>query len=57
MTFVLDGFDADPGLIASIDEFRVYDDALSADEISAVKDAGPDKVATPASTPKPTTQP
>jgi hypothetical protein len=36
------GFDADPGLSASIEEFRVYDQALTADEISAIFKAGPD---------------
>lgn len=35
-------FDADPGLTASIDEFRVYDHALSADEIAAMFKAGPE---------------
>ena len=35
-------FDIDPGLTASIDEFRVYDTALSATEIGAMNAAGPD---------------
>jgi hypothetical protein len=34
------GFDADPGLSASIDEFRVYDQALTADEVAAIFKAG-----------------
>lgn len=37
-------FDADPGLTASIDEIRVYDQALSADEVNALQQAGADKV-------------
>jgi hypothetical protein len=41
------GFDADPGLSASIDEFRVYDHALSAEEVSAMQTAGPDALAAP----------
>jgi len=35
------GFDADPGLSANIDEFRVYDSPLTADEVAAVYKAGP----------------
>jgi hypothetical protein len=35
-------FDNDSGLGAAIDEFRVYDNALSPDEIAAVNKAGPD---------------
>jgi hypothetical protein len=35
-------FDADAGLTASIDEFRVYDNALTADEAAAAFKAGPD---------------
>jgi Concanavalin A-like lectin/glucanases superfamily len=35
------GFDADPGLSATIDEFRVYDNALTADEVGAIFKAGP----------------
>lgn len=38
------GFDADPGLNASIDEFRVYDTALSAADIAEMIKAGPDAV-------------
>jgi hypothetical protein len=34
------GFDADPGLSAAIEEFRVYDQALNADEVGAVYKAG-----------------
>lgn len=44
-------FDADPGLSASIDEFRVYDNALKPDEITAIQKAGPD--ALPAATVQP----
>ena len=40
------GFDADPALNASIDEFRVYDSALSADEIADIQKAGPDALPT-----------
>jgi hypothetical protein len=40
------GFDADPGLSASINEFRVYDTALSADEIAAIYKAGADSLPT-----------
>jgi hypothetical protein len=47
-------FDRDPGLCGSINEFRVYDHALNADEISAANDVGAD--ALPA-TSAPTTQP
>jgi len=35
-------FDADGGLTASIDELRVYDTALSTEEIAAIIKAGPD---------------
>jgi hypothetical protein len=47
-------FDSDPGFSGSIDEFRVYDQALSADDVTAAFKAGPDTVA-PVSAP--TTQP
>jgi hypothetical protein len=45
-------FDVDPGLTAAIDEFRLYDHALTASEISAAMAAGPNAVAT-----APATQP
>jgi hypothetical protein len=50
-------FDADPGLSGSIDEFRVYDNALTADEAAAAFKAGPDSLdtATTAPTTAPTT--
>ncbi|MDP9172913.1 MAG: LamG domain-containing protein [Planctomycetota bacterium] len=35
-------FEADPGLTASIDEFRVYNEALGADEIGVIYKAGAD---------------
>ena len=35
-------FNADPGLSATIDEFRVYDHVLTADELAAILKAGPD---------------
>jgi hypothetical protein len=35
------GFDADQALSASIDEFRTYDTALTADEVAAIAKAGP----------------
>jgi hypothetical protein len=38
------GFDADPGLSAAISEFRVYDNALTADEVAAMYKAGADGV-------------
>jgi hypothetical protein len=38
------GFNADPGLSASIEEFRVYDHALSADEVTTTFKAGADTV-------------
>lgn len=38
-------FSADPGLTASIDEVRVYDHALTPEEIAAAFKAGPDTVA------------
>jgi len=47
-------FDRDPGLCGSINEFRVYDHALSADEISAANDVGADALpATSAATTQP----
>jgi hypothetical protein len=36
------GFDQDPGLSGSIDEFRVYDNVLTLDEAAAIAKAGPD---------------
>jgi hypothetical protein len=42
-------FDADAGLSGAIDEFRVYDNALSADDAAAIAKAGPDNL--PAATP------
>jgi len=50
-------FDADPGLSGSIDEFRVYDNALTADEAAAAFKSGPDSLdtATTAPTTSPTT--
>lgn len=47
-------FSVDPGLEGSIDEFRVYDHALTADEVKAAFAAGPD--ALPAAS-QPATQP
>jgi hypothetical protein len=46
-------FDVDPGLSATIDEFRVYDKALSAEEVAAIQKAGPDTLppAAPATQP------
>jgi hypothetical protein len=44
-------FEQDGGLTATIDEFRVYDHALTAEEIAAAHKAGPD------ASPAPTTQP
>ncbi|MGA2229974.1 MAG: LamG domain-containing protein [Tepidisphaeraceae bacterium] len=38
------GFDADPGLSASISEFRVYDNALTADEVAGIYKAGADAI-------------
>jgi hypothetical protein len=38
-------FDNDAGLTASIDEFRVYDNALTVDEAKSIADAGAEKVA------------
>jgi hypothetical protein len=35
-------FSADPGLTGTIDEFRVYDHALTSDEVVAAQKAGPD---------------
>jgi len=48
------GFDADPGLNGAIEEFRVYDQALSADEIAAAYKAGASAlpVAGPTAAPK-----
>lgn len=40
------GFDADPGLSATIDEFRVYDHALTKEEVEALQKAGPEVVPT-----------
>lgn len=37
-------FDVDPGLRATIDEFRVYDHALTAAEVTAAQAAGPNAV-------------
>jgi hypothetical protein len=48
-------FDHDPGLTGSIDELRVYDHALTADEVGAAFKAGPDTL--PAATAQPSTQP
>jgi hypothetical protein len=47
--------DVDPGLTASIDEFRVYDRALPASEVTAAFKAGPDAFPTdvPATAPTP----
>jgi len=39
-------FSADPGLSGAIDEFRVYDQALTADDAIAAFKAGPDKLPT-----------
>lgn len=36
------GFSADPGLTAMIEEFRVYSQALTPQEIAAIHEAGPD---------------
>jgi hypothetical protein len=47
-------FDQDSGLTGSIDEFRVYDNALTADAAAAVFKAGPDELPTTAATPAPT---
>ncbi len=44
-------FDADAGLSGSIDEFRVYDNALTADEAQAAFKAGPDSTEAPATQP------
>jgi hypothetical protein len=46
-------FDVDPGLSATIDEFRVYDKALSAEDVAAIQKAGPDALppAAPATQP------
>jgi hypothetical protein len=46
-------FDADPGFTGAIDEFRVYDEALSAEQVNALVKAGPDAVPSP----MPTTAP
>lgn len=45
-------FDIDPGYSGTIDEFRVYDHAMSAAEVTAAHSAGPNLVAT-----SPATQP
>jgi hypothetical protein len=37
-------FDADPGLTVAIDEFRVYDEALSAEQVNALVKAGPSEL-------------
>jgi hypothetical protein len=37
-------FDHDPGLTATIDELRVYDNALTADDVAAAQKAGPDNL-------------
>ncbi len=44
-------FDQDPGLTGSINEFRVYDQALGADQIAAIAKAGPDSLPPPATQP------
>jgi hypothetical protein len=44
-------FDTDPGLSGSIDEFRVYDNALSADEVQTAFKAGADATEAPATQP------
>ena len=49
-------FSADPGLSAAIDEFHVYDEALTADQVAAVLSAGPDALPA-AATPPPATTP
>ena len=49
-------FDVDPGLSASIDEFRVYDQALTADDVTAAFKAGADTVA-PVATTQPAPKP
>jgi hypothetical protein len=46
-------FDADPGLTGAIDEFRVYDHALSAEEVNALGKAGPNALPTTAPTTAP----
>lgn len=38
------GFDVDPGLTGNLDEFRIYDKALSPEEIAAIATAGPDRL-------------
>lgn len=47
------GFDADPGLSATIDEFRVYDHALTKEEVESLQKAGPEAVPTTAPTTAP----
>ena len=37
-------FDQDPGLSASINEFRVYDEALTLEKVGAIQKAGADKL-------------
>ena len=44
-------FDNDPGLTASINEFRVYDNALGADDVAAAFAAGPRNLPAPATQP------
>jgi len=44
------GFDNDAGFTGSIEEFRVYDNALTADEIAQMQKDGPDKTAAVPST-------
>src|SRR5271155_584797 len=44
-------FDGDAGVTGSIDEFRVYDNPLTADEVAAVFKAGPDSTEAPATAP------
>jgi hypothetical protein len=43
-------FDHDPGYIGTIDELRIYDQPLSADEVAAAQTAGPDTLPTAAPT-------
>jgi hypothetical protein len=38
------GFDVDSGLTGNLDELRIYDKALSAEEIAGIAAAGPDKL-------------
>jgi hypothetical protein len=48
------GFDNDPGLTASIEELRVYDNPLSADDVAAAFSAGPQNLPARATQPSPT---